>query len=95
MCQTQQKRRTPKDASTRLPSAPSPMVQGDMQLLKSADVARMLSVTKQTLADWRHRKVGPKYYKLPGVRYKLADIIQWQEQQAVATAGAPGSFTNA
>lgn len=73
-------------------SSPAPAITvDDVQFLKPGEVARMLCVTKQTLADWRHRGVGPRYYKAPGVRYKLRDILQWQERRAVVPAPADRS----
>lgn len=59
----------------------------DAQFLTTREVAGILRVSRQTLADWRHRGAGPKYYKMPGVRYKLRDILEWQDRVLVVPAG--------
>lgn len=47
-------------------------------------VASYLGRSPQTLANWRWRRVGPKYFKLNGyVMYDMADIADWLENQHV------------
>ena len=36
---------------------------GDERLLTPEETATALRVTRQTLADWRHKKIGPDYVK--------------------------------
>lgn len=40
------------------------------------------SISTGTLANWRHGKKGPRFYKISGrVLYKLADVVEWEESQ--------------
>jgi excisionase family DNA binding protein len=56
----------------------------DAELLTTEDVARLLKIQPATLVDWRHDQRGPRYYRMGRkVRYKLADVRQWQEQSLV------------
>lgn len=58
---------------------------GEAQLLKTEQVAELIGFAVQTLADWRLKEKGPKYYKTPGgdIRYKLADVLEWEQQALV------------
>lgn len=43
--------------------------------LKAEDLARRWNVKTTTLSNWRARRQGPPYMKLPqGIRYLLSDI---------------------
>ncbi|WP_417586000.1 hypothetical protein [Nitrincola sp.] len=43
-------------------------------------------VKPSTLANWRHKKVGPTYVKLCGtVMYRLTDIEKWEYAQQIQT----------
>ena len=46
------------------------------------DVAAHLGVARQTLFNWRKRRVGPPYYRVRGrfIRYILAEVEAWREQ---------------
>lgn len=67
----------------------------DPQLLTPREVARWLRVQEQTLAIWRSQGVGPKYYKVPAVRYKRCDVLEWLEQRLVVPAGGvPSSLAS-
>ncbi len=45
------------------------------ELLVPSQVARILGVTINTLAMWRHRNQGPDYLKIGGrVRYDASDV---------------------
>lgn len=48
-------------------------------------LAERLQVAPGTIANWRTRRVGPKYIRLAGkrgsVRYLLEDVEQWEKQQ--------------
>ena len=47
-------------------------------MLTPTDVAELLGVTVQTLANWRVKKVGPPWIKLVGaVRYDESDLRDW------------------
>lgn len=51
------------------------------ELLTTEEVAALIKVSPATLVDWRHEQKGPRYYKMGReVRYKLSDIIKWEEQ---------------
>jgi hypothetical protein len=51
----------------------------------SAQAARMLGITRKTLANWRNLGIGPQYLKYGGrlgpVRYRVADLAEWREAQ--------------
>lgn len=59
------------------------------RLLKPAEVAEMLGVTKETLNVWRCTKRYPlKYIKIGrNVLYKLEDIQAYIESQTVQNGG--------
>tara|TARA_Y100001960_G_C14265218_1_gene629476 strand:+ start:439 stop:654 length:216 start_codon:yes stop_codon:yes gene_type:complete len=59
------------------------------RLLKPADVAEILGVTKETLNVWRCTKRYPlKYIKIGrNVLYKLEDIQAYIESQTVQNGG--------
>jgi len=51
-----------------------------MRLMTSEEVARLLSVTEKTLANWRSRRVIP-YVKVNGVvRYEEERIKAWIQE---------------
>lgn len=51
------------------------------ELLTTKEVAALLKVAPATLVDWRHKQRGPLYYRMKReIRYKLVDILQWQQQ---------------
>ncbi|MCC7097479.1 MAG: helix-turn-helix domain-containing protein [Thermomonas sp.] len=54
-----------------------------MHLLTEADAAAFLSLSKRTLRRWRHIKIGPPFYRLPGHKtgalYQQKDLIAWIE----------------
>jgi len=55
------------------------------RLLTPEDVARVLSVSTRTLADWRVDKKGPKHINMNGkagaVRYPEDKLILWQQEE--------------
>lgn len=51
------------------------------ELLTTDEVAALLKIAPATLVDWRHNLKGPRYYKMNReVRYKLCDVIEWEQQ---------------
>ena len=50
------------------------------------EVAAYLKRPPKTLAEWRSRGRGPRYFKLEGgqVRYDWADVRAWLAQQSIA-----------
>ena len=56
--------------------------------LTAAEVAALYPIAVGTLANMRSRKVGCKFYKLPGgkkVIYKASEIAAWFESEPVLT----------
>ena len=52
-----------------------------VQLLKSKEVAGMLSVPEGTLRYWRNVGTGPVWHKLEGsIRYHLDDVSRYVEK---------------
>ena len=51
----------------------------------SAEAAEYLGYKPQTLALWRHKGIGPRYYKINGGRvlYRMSDLERWMEARAV------------
>lgn len=50
------------------------------RILTIEETANYLSMSQQTLADWRCDGTGPRYIKFGRtVRYDLADIHEWLE----------------
>ena len=49
--------------------------------------AEFLGLNVRTLQTWRQKCTGPRYikYSSRAVRYRVADLIEFQEQYAVAT----------
>lgn len=48
--------------------------------IDTREAAAFLSKPPRTLENWRQRGYGPRYVKAGrSVRYRLADILAWQE----------------
>lgn len=56
--------------------------------LTTAASAAMLSVSTQTLANWRSLGSGPAYIKLPNgsIRYEAAELQRWMLSGVEAAA---------
>ena len=56
------------------------------KLLTPADVAELMGVDQQLLADWRSRRVGPPFLKLGHrtVRYNPETVSKWLTSRQVA-----------
>lgn len=53
------------------------------RLLSTDEVARLLVLPVTTLYTWRYKGTGPKAFKVgKHLRYRLADVLTWLEQQA-------------
>ena len=49
------------------------------------------AVTVGTLANWRANSKGPKFTKFGSrVRYRLSDVLAYEEQQTQGSIGAAG-----
>lgn len=60
-----------------------------MGILTPADVAKLLDVTEQTLAQWRSEKRGPNYTRLgKGVFYRADDLQKWIAANVVEVSPA-------
>lgn len=52
-----------------------------MNILKTADAAKILNVSKQTIEAWRLRGGGPAYLKMgKAVRYRRQDLEEFVEK---------------
>lgn len=71
-------------ASTR--QAPA---QGKDSLATPAEVAEFLRKPPKTLAEWRSRGLGPRYFKIGrDVRYSWTAVHEWLAGQAVEARNA-------
>lgn len=54
-------------------------------LMTTAEAAAYLKFPEKTVKDWRRRDTGPAYIKVNGaqVRYRLADLDAWLDEQEV------------
>lgn len=54
------------------------------------EVAEFLQKPPKTLAEWRSKDRGPRYFRLDGgqVRYDWADVRKWLAAQAVTISAA-------
>ena len=51
-------------------------------LATSEEVAEYLGVSKRTLDDWAHRRIGPAYSRVGRHRrYAWSDVDKWVNQQ--------------
>jgi hypothetical protein len=59
-------------------------------LLTTEEAAAVLNVPAATLRWWRHKRTGPKAFRLGRrkVMYKLSDIVGWREERYRADASA-------
>jgi hypothetical protein len=57
-------------------------IAGTMEkFLNDVEAAKFLSVSPQTLRNWRFLGKGPEYYKRGRmVRYSLSDLIAWMDE---------------
>lgn len=55
-------------------------------MLTAKELADELKLSTNTLAQWRSRGAGPRYFHMHGsVRYFKTDVEQWINQQLAAT----------
>lgn len=63
----------------------------DEAMLTTKQLADLMNISRQTLEGWRYRKNGgPKVTPLGPqlIRYKWADVRQWQRDMAAVTTPA-------
>jgi hypothetical protein len=54
------------------------------RMIDTHQLADWISQSPGTLANWRSRRIGPPYVKLPsGVRYRVRDVEAWLDAQLV------------
>jgi hypothetical protein len=60
-----------------------------MTWLTRKELAGRLGVSVQTIAAWAVQGAGPRYARFNNgpVRYALADVAAWEQQQMVSTRG--------
>jgi predicted DNA-binding transcriptional regulator AlpA len=52
------------------------------------DLAARYDVEKQTVYHWNHQRRGPRFIKVGRFpRYRLSDVIAWEEARASDTGG--------
>ena len=73
---------------------PQASTTGPCDAVDSAEAAKLLGVTRKTLANWRSLGIGPQYLKYGGrlgpVRYRVADLADWQGAQLRTPASGGG-----
>lgn len=61
--------------------------------LTTEEVATRLKVPKKTLSTWACAKRGPRYAHVGRFRrYKLDDLVAWEEKQLENGGGSPSCF---
>jgi len=67
----------------------------DDQLIHASEAGSYLGLATQTLARWRHEKIGPKYLKLGRrVYYRAGDLRVWIKSRVRETAASmPGRWS--
>ena len=64
----------------------------EREVLTTGEAARYLSVTVDTLAGWRHRKIGPRHFKYGRlIRYNRSDLEAWMKGYMVEPQAARGA----
>jgi hypothetical protein len=58
-------------------------------LLDPNETGRILDLTVGSLANWRHKGIGPKFIRVGGrIKYRREDLASWIEQRCVEPAAA-------
>ena len=60
--------------------------QSSPAFLSESEAAEYIGISKKTLQRWRFDHKGPPYAKLNNklIRYRLADLDEWMNQQLVS-----------
>jgi predicted DNA-binding transcriptional regulator AlpA len=67
----------------------APGVQPATRHLSPAQLAEREGVPLETVYDWNKKRTGPKFMKIGRhCRYRLADVIAWEEARLVGRNGA-------
>lgn len=60
-------------------------------LLLSSEVARLLRLSEQTLANWRYLGSGPPFLRVgASVRYRWQDVSSWLDERACSSTADLG-----
>lgn len=52
-------------------------------IITPAEVGEELQIPEATLAQWRHRGIGPRYFRVGRhVRYRRSEVLAWFEARA-------------
>jgi excisionase family DNA binding protein len=64
------------------------MTSAHKTLLTPHEAAEFLTISSETLAQWRSQRRGPQYIKLEGrlVRYRLSDLESYLTERLVAAS---------
>jgi len=59
----------------------------ERQALTTPEVAAAYGIAVGTLQNWRHKRIGPKFYRLGGTKvvYFTADLEEWARREPVQT----------
>jgi transposase len=64
---------------------------GSADILSEDQVAARYQVSPRTVRRWRYKRTGPAYfYAGRHVRYRLADLLTWEQQRAAADTRSRG-----
>lgn len=65
----------------------------DQRLIDDKAAADFLSVARQTLANWRMLRTGPRYSKISGrsIRYRVSDLIAFANSTIITPGGDDGN----
>jgi predicted DNA-binding transcriptional regulator AlpA len=65
----------------------------ERQALAPRDVSIAYGISEGTLANWRCKRVGPKFYRLGGrkVAYFRSDLEAWAQREPVLTKDCVGA----
>lgn len=65
----------------------------EREMLTPRDVSIAYGIAEGTLANWRHQKIGPRFYRLGGrkIAYDRRDLDQWATREPVLTRDCAGA----
>lgn len=82
---------------TRTRSTPPTNSPDELRLLHEAEVAELLGVSRQTLANWRSMRRGVPFVRIGGrsggrIRYKASDVRAFIAARTVNVSGGEGVY---
>jgi hypothetical protein len=62
--------------------------------INDVQAAKLMGLSRQTLANWRHKCIGPEYIKLNArcIRYELKSLERYMSQHRVIPYQESGEF---